>query len=316
MTALLDKKIQELNVAMAMLNAKRYADLEEFQTEVAKLQKQFDWLKARKPENRIYVSSGEGGGSGVVESVVAGAGIDVDAIDPANPNVALDAASIASLALADTAVQPAELTDVSESTFLTVSDETSDLPNSRQLLAGTNVTFDDTVAGERTINSSGGGGGALTFVGSEIVAGAAATSLTISGLDLSTDEHYWVIFDFLGATASTANLELYFNGDTTAGNYERLVVTDGASAAGDNAVIGGIVGANPGRIEGHLELGVSGRACWISQGGRISGAAAGSQASTLIWDTVSNVTSLTFTSAVADHLAIGTRVKVWKIVAS
>ena len=46
--------------------------------------------------------AGTGGG---VQSVVEGAGIDVDATDPANPIVALDAASIASLALADSAVQ-------------------------------------------------------------------------------------------------------------------------------------------------------------------------------------------------------------------
>jgi hypothetical protein len=47
-------------------------------------------------------------GSGTVDSVVAGTGIDVDATDPTNPEVALDAASIASLALADTSVQPGD----------------------------------------------------------------------------------------------------------------------------------------------------------------------------------------------------------------
>ena len=41
-------------------------------------------------------------------------------------------------------------------TYLTATDETGTLPNSRELLAGTNVTFDDSVAGERTINVSGG----------------------------------------------------------------------------------------------------------------------------------------------------------------
>lgn len=50
-----------------------------------------------------------GGGGGAVDSVVAGTGIDVDATDPANPIVELDAATIASLALADTAIQPADL---------------------------------------------------------------------------------------------------------------------------------------------------------------------------------------------------------------
>lgn len=44
-------------------------------------------------------------------------------------------------------------------TYLTEDNETADLPNSRRLLAGTDIAFDDTVAGERTINASGGGGG-------------------------------------------------------------------------------------------------------------------------------------------------------------
>ena len=39
--------------------------------------------------------------------------------------------------------------------FLTFSDESADLPNSRQLLAGTFVTFDDSVANQRTVNVTG-----------------------------------------------------------------------------------------------------------------------------------------------------------------
>lgn len=45
-----------------------------------------------------------------VSSVVAGTGIDVDNTDPENPEVALDSATIASLALADTALQPGTVT--------------------------------------------------------------------------------------------------------------------------------------------------------------------------------------------------------------
>lgn len=41
--------------------------------------------------------------------------------------------------------------------YLTSSDESTILPNSRELLAGTGISFDDTVANERTISSSSGG---------------------------------------------------------------------------------------------------------------------------------------------------------------
>jgi hypothetical protein len=41
-------------------------------------------------------------------------------------------------------------------TYLTATDETGTLINSRELLAGTHITFDDAVAGDRTVNASGG----------------------------------------------------------------------------------------------------------------------------------------------------------------
>src|SRR5215467_906919 len=41
--------------------------------------------------------------------------------------------------------------------FLTWGNNVATLPNSRQLLAGTNITFNDTIAGQRTINATGGG---------------------------------------------------------------------------------------------------------------------------------------------------------------
>lgn len=41
-------------------------------------------------------------------------------------------------------------------TYLTVDDETALLINSRQTLAGPGITFDDSVAGKRTIKTSGG----------------------------------------------------------------------------------------------------------------------------------------------------------------
>jgi hypothetical protein len=56
-------------------------------------------------------------------------------------------------AVTPTAAAPAS------ATYLTSTSQTTTLPNSRQLIAGTNVTFDDTVSGQRTISASGGGGG-------------------------------------------------------------------------------------------------------------------------------------------------------------
>lgn len=47
-----------------------------------------------------------------------------------------------------------EISSILAGSFLTENDETADFRNSRQLLAGLGITFDDTVAGRRTVNSS------------------------------------------------------------------------------------------------------------------------------------------------------------------
>lgn len=57
----------------------------------------------------VWETPAGGGGGGQVDSVIAGNGIDVNSIDPVNPVVSLNAASIASLALANTSVQPADI---------------------------------------------------------------------------------------------------------------------------------------------------------------------------------------------------------------
>lgn len=58
------------------------------------------------------VWSPAGAVGGVVDSVVEGAGIDVDSDDSANPIVSLNSSSVASLSLADSAIQPSDLAAV------------------------------------------------------------------------------------------------------------------------------------------------------------------------------------------------------------
>lgn len=51
---------------------------------------------------------------------------------------------------------PSSVGGLKNLTYITTGNESTTLPNSRQLLAGTNITFDDSVSGRRTINSTGG----------------------------------------------------------------------------------------------------------------------------------------------------------------
>jgi hypothetical protein len=56
--------------------------------------------------------------------------------------------------IGDVSITVATLADAA---YLTAENESADLPNSRQLLAGTNITFDDTVVNQRTISATGSG---------------------------------------------------------------------------------------------------------------------------------------------------------------
>lgn len=63
-------------------------------------------IDATDPLNPIINATA--GGGGIVATVVGGTGIDVDSTDPANPIVSLDSVTIASLALADSSLQPGD----------------------------------------------------------------------------------------------------------------------------------------------------------------------------------------------------------------
>lgn len=109
-----------------------------------------------------------GGGSGTVGSIVAGAGIDVDATDPANPEVALDSATIASLALADSATQPGDL-----GTMAAINDAPSD---------GTGYVRKD-----GAWEAESGGGGAVSSVNGDTGAVIVPVPIGIACSDESTN---------------------------------------------------------------------------------------------------------------------------------
>lgn len=98
---------------------------------------------------------------GVVEVIGTYGEIDVDATDPAAPVLSLDPTIMAAVDLALSAVQPVELLPILDATLLTETDETAIFPNSRRLVAGTNITFDTATPGVLEISASGGGGSGI-----------------------------------------------------------------------------------------------------------------------------------------------------------
>lgn len=169
---------------------------------------------------------------------------------------------------------------------------------------------------EITGGGGGGGGGALEFVGSAEVTGAAATSLTISGLDLDADGIYIVEVALENTTASTASIAWTYNADTTAGNYRVQFISGNGTVAGarvSNAVVTSILANECTTTRARITKDRKGRAVMglESTYGPPSGII--HQFFGHYWSTVANVTSITLTSSVASALAVGSNIKIWKL---
>lgn len=161
------------------------------------------------------------------------------------------------------------------------------------------------------------GGGSMEFVAEAEITGAAATTLTLNGLDLNAAERYFIEIEVLGASG-TPTLALTYNADTTATNYDVQVFESAggssASARANNGILLTTVATDTTSIEGWLRISaentprfmyhyVSGDATSVKNGSGVH-----------TWRTPStNITSLTLTSSVSSALGIGSRVKVWKL---
>jgi hypothetical protein len=191
---------------------------------------------------------------------------------------------------------------------------------------GAGVTAADQGGGVVEVNIPGGSGGSLSFVGSQAVAGSAATTLAISGLDLDTHGRYFIRGTFHNATTSTSNLSLYYNADTTAGNYNRQIYTaNGAtfnSSRANDAIIGGMdsntlaTGSGDIEFEGWIFITKSGFVVADIHSVRTGNSAIQMQRSAVQWRTAStNVTGITISASVASSLDVGGKIEVWRLAA-
>lgn len=162
------------------------------------------------------------------------------------------------------------------------------------------------------------GGTGLVFVGRATVTGAAATTLTLSGLDLATDDRYLVAISLQNATGSLATISTFFNADATATNYDvqtGLFTGSSATAARANAASGYQMAATTGILLAHgwLENGLDGKPILKMDGTENITTAIQLRHSTVRWRTGSNVTDIVVSSSVASALAIGSYIAVWRV---
>lgn len=166
-------------------------------------------------------------------------------------------------------------------------------------------------------NGGGGGGGGMSLVSTITVTGAAATTITASGLDLATDGLYHIVFSVGNATASALVISMFYNADTTATNYQNQTLYSGgtttSSARANTARL--IELAASSYAAGFIDISrdLSGRPRATYTNNRDEPTAIGLQQGSHIRTNTANVTSITFTSSVANSLAIGTVFKIFKL---
>lgn len=161
------------------------------------------------------------------------------------------------------------------------------------------------------------GGAAMVFVGEASVTGSPATSFTLSGLNLDLDGTYFIEFKLKSNDGTNPLVALTYNSDTTGTNYyNQAQATDGSSIYGGRSNAATIIQLLTGQdatgwarlmrdVDNYPVL----RTEWTQ--GDMS--AMRLFEATHVWNSTANITSLTLTHANASGLAIGSRVRVWKM---
>jgi hypothetical protein len=164
------------------------------------------------------------------------------------------------------------------------------------------------------------GPAALLYVGGTTVSGSAATDMTVSGLDLNTDDTYVIHVEAENALGSAPIISLYFNADTTATNYDTqrhsaASTTNNSATANDSSIA--TFPASPAQFISRMTLskGLDGNPMVLMNSFTgANGVTPNIELRSNRWRTSgTNVTGITIRSATANAFKIGSRVRVWKM---
>lgn len=166
--------------------------------------------------------------------------------------------------------------------------------------------------------SAGAGGGAMTLLGTATVSGAAATTLTLSGLDLSLYKHFWLVMALDNATGSSALISMYYNADTTATNYHRESLSCSATTVtagrANDAVLATLAANETQTMIMFIANDRDGKPRNICYANRDAPSVVIGSNTWHCWVTAATITSITMSSSVASALAIGSTFSVWGVV--
>lgn len=191
-------------------------------------------------------------------------------------------------------------------------------PASNDLIPIVDVSDTSQGAGGTTKTITVANLGGMSLVGTASVAGAAATTLAISGLDLDADGRYFIEYSLKNATGSAAEIRLFFNSDTTTTNYDSQVgLINGATFSGgrnNSARFIDLSASLAAQGHGYISKDFDGRPRSEIMGSYESTTTFKLWWAATMWRTAgTNVTGITLSSTVASALAIGSVIRVWKI---
>lgn len=215
--------------------------------------------------------------------------------------------------------QAATTSDLAEGSNLYYTDERAQDAIAAAIAAGTRtgitITYND-AANKFDFTVAGGVGGVgMSLLASATVSGSAASILTVSGLSLAAYKSFFIVFSLKNATASASNLSLLFNGDTTAANYARqgmtVSSTSTAPSRGSDSIVDSLPASECAAGDIRITQDIDGRARAYYTAVRDSAANITWRCAGIRWATVADVTSISISSAVANALAVGSRIDVY-----
>lgn len=181
--------------------------------------------------------------------------------------------------------------------------------------SGITFTYDDA---NNKISATASGSGAMIHVGTATVAGSAATTISLTGLDLDADEQYVIELSLKNALGSTSNVQLRYNGDITGGtNFDEQRASVSNTSFSGTRANDGLIFQMPANAtvnaSGRIRKDLDGKASSIWQAREGATTAIVLRIAAHHYRTAGNVTEIDITTAV-NGFAVGSYMEVWKVV--
>lgn len=160
-------------------------------------------------------------------------------------------------------------------------------------------------------------GGAIEEIDTVFVTGSAATTLSISGLDLGAYRAFLIFYSLDNATGSASNVSVYYNSDTTATHYYTQILTgNNTTVSGSRTNSGFAIGLTANETStgnGYIQKDLDGKPRLTLNINRGAPSSIIIQPAVHVWTSNSNVTDITLSASVANSLAIGSVLAVYGV---